>query len=554
MMRWLRRAAAGVALLPTACVGGDDPTPHIPRLDGPLTVRLTYPTPDTPVPSVDSIALWGTVGTGRATLKADGRDVAVERNGTFAAFIPVAPGAAPRVRLVARRGRDSVVHVIPLRRDGGGGAGGGAGGGSAVASAARGAVPKGAAGSSAGASAHTPPHSASADADVIRDWSRWVRMRRLPSDTADSATQWRPIYSRWRPSGEVAIALPQGMRLHADARTARAIRLRLAPDVRVWIPAVDADTIATPRSETLVATAPHVTADSSEWLVSVGLAERLPTTVELSGDRLVWAIYGARWRERPKAQDGDGRPVRRIVPRDSAAGRVIVDLGLVSIPLGWRTEWRDGALHLRLRRFPPRTNSLSGLVVTLDPGHPPDGTVGPSGLMEDSVTLHVARVAAQQLRALGADVRVTRRDRTPLSLEARAVVAEQSAAHAFVSIHLNAPGPGRPPEAVDGTQVYWMNPNGRALSRALLTEVSRALGQRAIGTYDGEFAVLRPAWPAAALVEGSGIVIPAREAFFRTPAGVDAYARGVVAGIRRWWRSDAARALPGRPAPGRPAP
>ncbi len=516
------RAGAAVvgALVVCACAAGEDTSARIPRSDGTLAVTLTYPLPGTVVPSVDSIALWGTVGTGRATLKVDGRDVKVEANGTFASFVPVAPGDRPRLRLVARRGRDSVEHLVPLQRG---------------------------SGSGAGASSAT-----SAEGE-LRDWSRWVRMRRLPSDTADSATQWRPIYSRWRPSGEVAIALPQGVRLFADARTARSIRLRLAPDVRVWIPAVDADSLTAPRTEVLVASAPRIATDSATWRVSIALPERLPSTVELSGDRLLWTIYGARWRKRPPAQDGDGNPVRRLVARDSAEGRVVVDLGLVRLPLGWRTDWHDGELQLHVRRLPPRAASLSGLSVTLDPGHPPDGTTGPSGLMEDSVTLHVARVASEQLRALGATVRLTRTERHPFSLEARAAIAERSDSHAFVSIHLNAPGPGRPPEAVYGTQVYWMNPNGRMLARALLNEVARALGQRPIGSYDGEYAVLRPAWPASALVEGSGIVIPEREAFFRTQAGVDAYARGIVAGIRRWWGSEGARALPARPMPGRPS-
>lgn len=538
-----------------ACArGGDDARSRIPARDGPLSITLTYPTPGTIVPTVDSIALWGTIGTGRATLTVDGRPVTVEANGTFATFVPVAAGPAPRLVLVARRGRDSVAHVVPLERRAAPTAGRPAGTATESAMAASGKVAdREAAGGEAASGARAGGVAVSRTHDGIRDWSRWVRVRRLPSDTADSATQWRPIYSRWRPSGEVALALPQGMRLRADARIGHFIRLRLAPDVRVWIPAVDADTLAPARRDLLDASPPRITADSAEWRVAIALPERLPTTVELSGDRLLWTIYGARWRARPPAQSGDGNPVRRLVPRDSAAERIVVDLGLTSLPLGWRTEWRDGALQLRLRRFPPRAPSLAGLIVTLDPGHPPDGTMGPSGLMEDSVTLAVARVAADRLRALGATVRLTRNDRRPLSLEARAAIAEHADAHAFVSIHLNAPGPGRPPDAVFGTQVYWMNPNGRALARILSTEVARALGQRSLGSFDGEYAVLRPAWAAAALVEGSGIVIPEREAFFRTPAGVEAYAQGIVAGLRRWWGSEGARTLPARPPQGRPS-
>ena len=495
-------------LIVSACSAPDS---RIPALDGSLALEIRYPRPGEAAPAEDSVALWGTVGTGRAKLMVNRVRVNVEPNGTFSSFLALPPGRSPSLRFVSHRGNDSVVRTILLRRG-------------------------------------TPNSSADEGTPVsegtVREWGRWVTMRRLLSDTADRATQLRPIYSRWRPGGEVAIPIPQGVRLFANARTNRSIRLRLASDEQVWVPLADADTTARARPMLLRAGPPQLRSDSTEMLISLALPERLPSTVELSGDRLLWTVYGAEWTTRPASRDGDSAPIRRIVPRHAAPGRVVVDVGLVSLPLGWRTEWREGALHLRVRRAPLPSKSLHGLVVALDPGHPPDGTTGPSGLSEDSVTLAVALVAADKLRQRGATVILTRTSGRPLSLEARAVVAEQSRAHLFISLHLNAPGPGRPPSAVYGTQTYWMNANGSALARLLLVEVSKAMGQPAIGMYQGEFAVLRPAWTAAALVEGSGIVIPEREAFLRTQAGVDAYAQGVVNGIVRWNRAADARALP----------
>jgi N-acetylmuramoyl-L-alanine amidase len=340
------------------------------------------------------------------------------------------------------------------------------------------------------------------------------------------------------------LGLAQGIRLFADARTERTLRLQLAPLEHVWVPAIDADTNAKERVVARQATRLVVTTHPDELLLSVSFPERLPSTVELAGEGLHWTIFGAEWKERPPAVAGDGKTVRRIVPRDSAPGRVVVDLGLVATPLGWRIEWHDGALRLRLRLRTAPSRSLAGFRITLDPGHPPDGTTCPSRLAEDSVTLAVARAAAGQLRALGATVAHTRGSAAPLSLEARAVIAEQAPSPLCDSLHLNAPGPGRPPSAVYGTQTYWMNPNGRALAHALLVEVAAAMGHLAIGSYQGEFAVLRPAWATAALVEGSGIVIPEREAFLRTTDGVAAYARGVVNGIVKWQRESASRMLP----------
>ena len=505
-----RTLSTAACLLALAGCGGTDS--RIPALDGPLVIDIRYPLPRTTVPSVDSIAAWGTLGTGRATLEVNGTPVHIERNGAFATFLAVPEGARPEMRFVARLAGDTASRTIALERP--------------------------------GRASAAPANAREGLEGAVRPWGRWVTMRRLPSDTADSATQWRPIYARSRPGGEVVLGIPQGIRLFADARTDRALRLQLAPHEHVWIPAVDAETSAIGRVATVQVGRLRVSNSSDELLLSVSMPERLPSTVELTGDRLHWTIFGAEWTQLPPAIAGDGTTVRRIVPRDSAPGRVVVDLGLVGMPLGWRTEWEDGALRLRLRRRTPPSRSLEGMRITLDPGHPPDGTVGPSGLVEDSVTLAVARVAAEQLRALGASVALTRASAAPLSLEARAVIAEQAPAQLFVSLHLNAPGPGRPPAAVYGTQTYWMNPNGRALAHALLVDVAAAMGHPAIGSYQGEFAVLRPAWATAALVEGSGIVIPEREAFLRTPDGVAAYARGVVNGIVRWQRQSASRALP----------
>ena len=509
-------SASRAAVILLAFAACSTPDPRIPARDGPLVIDVRYPTVGTRVPAVESVAVWGTLGTGRAKLMVNTAEVTVEANGTFAAFLPVPPGPSPSLRFVARRSRDSVVHSIALDR---------------------------------GTRPSTPTTGAAARDDGPQAWNRWVTMQRLPSDTADSATQWRPIYARFRPGGEVALGIAQGIRLFSDARTAQAMRLVLAADQRVWIPRVDADTLTRPRARILRAGAPTVTniTSSDEMLIAVPLPERLPSVVELSGDRLLWTIFGAQWGRRPAAVDGDGSTIRRIVPSDSAAGQVVIDLGLASLPLGWRVEWHAGALQLRVRRRASPSKSLAGLIVAIDPGHPPDGTTGPSRLMEDSVTLAVSAVAAAQLRALGATVLLTRTNGHPLSLEARAVVAEQSPAHVFVSLHLNAPGPGRPPSAVYGTQTFWMNANGRALAQLLLVEVAKAMGQPAIGMYQGEFAVLRPAWAAAVLVEGTGIVVPEREAFLRTPEGVEAYARGVVRGIERWHRMSSTRAIPARP-------
>ena len=489
------RFRTGITLLVcVACSRRDDP---VPAIDGPLVLHVQFPSPGSLVPAQDSTAIWGTVGTGLASLTVNGDTVQVAPNGTFAAFLPV-PAGIPALHLVAWRGSDSATGTIPLDR-----------------------------------ASNAPVSVATADARQ-RNWNHWVTLRRLPSDTADSATQHRPIYSRWRPAGEVAIPLPIGTRILADARTDRSIRLRLAGETRIWIPIEDADTAAAPRVGDVSARLPAIAFDSGGISITVPLSERLPSTVEIQGDQLYWTIYGVRSDVASPVRIVNRDAIRTIAVRDTAPDRVVIQVSLAAIPLGWRTEWRAGALTLRIRKPLAPAAALHELVVAVDAGHPPDGTVGPSRLSEDSVTLAAALSTARKLRALGVTVILTRSAAAPVSLEARALVAEQSAAHLFISLHLNAPGPGRPPETVDGTQVFYFNRNGQSLAQALLLEVAAALKQKPIYFTQREYAVLRPAWTAAVLVEGSSIVLPEREAFFRTQVGIDAYAQGIVNGILRW--------------------
>jgi N-acetylmuramoyl-L-alanine amidase len=104
----------------------------------------------------------------------------------------------------------------------------------------------------------------------------------------------------------------------------------------------------------------------------------------------------------------------------------------------------------------------------------------------------------------------------------------------FVSIHLDAPGDGRSPWSADGTQTLYYQPFAERLAHVLEDSVSAAMRQPSRGTSEADLAVLRATWFPAALVEGTCLVLPEREAWLRTPAGIARYAAGIVAGLARW--------------------
>jgi len=470
----------------------------IPFRGGPLELEIRYPQDG--VSAAESTAVWGSIGSGRASLRINGASQRVERNGAFALFVPVPKGDAPVLRFEAKLGDATLSEDVRLVR-----------------------------------TRPAPP----AESPQPVSWGRWVRLRRLPSDTTDSATQARPIFSRWSPGGRIALPLNQGLRLFADARWQNEMRLQLAPGVLVWIPTADADTLAPKRAVTLAAASLSLSTDGSESSIAVALPEEVATLVDFVPNTLTWTLYGVTLANRSAGAAAAGT-IRSVRQTDRGPGRATIEVELAEEPLGWRVEWQGDRQVLRIRNRSAVRAGLAAALIGLDAGHPPLGTIGADGLAEDSMTLAVARATAQRLRALGGRPVLIRDDASPMSLDARLVAADRANVDLFVSIHGNSPGAGRPPTAVDGTLVYWLQPNGFTLGRALLDEVSASLDQRRIGLVREDFAVLRATWYPSVLVEGTGLVLPNREASLRTPAGVAAYADGIVAGIVRWFDAQSA--------------
>ena len=107
---------------------------------------------------------------------------------------------------------------------------------------------------------------------------------------------------------------------------------------------------------------------------------------------------------------------------------------------GYQPLWEDSVFRFRVRN-PPAINPaepLRGLKIAIDPGHPPVGATGPTGLWEPEGTLPVGLKVRELLQAKGVDVFMTRTTPDPVDLNLRGTMARRENAHAFVSIHLNA--------------------------------------------------------------------------------------------------------------------
>jgi N-acetylmuramoyl-L-alanine amidase len=180
---------------------------------------------------------------------------------------------------------------------------------------------------------------------------------------------------------------------------------------------------------------------------------------------------------------------------------------------------------------------LRGLTLVLDAGHPPGGTIGPTGLREAEITLDVAGRTAELLKARGARVILSRTGSRPVSLAERVTIATRADAHAVVSIHLESDlGVGDPYRA-NGSHTYYLHPFAAPLADSLRLTIARSLRVPAKRTNRRDLALTRPMWFPAVLCEGTMLVIPEEEAKLRTPQYRQAYATGIALGIENHFRA-----------------
>jgi len=220
--------------------------------------------------------------------------------------------------------------------------------------------------------------------------------------------------------------------------------------------------------------------------------------------------------------------------------RVRYSINLNRAPYGYLALWQNGTLTFRVRR-PPRvadaTSPLRGLTITIDPGHPPAGATGPTGLYEGDAVLQVGFRVRDLLTQRGANVVMTRTTPDPVDLGLRAIISRRANAHAFVSIHLNAFPDGVNPFVNNGslTLYFWPHsiPLGMATQAALLAE----LGLRDNGTKFQNIAVARGTWMPSVLTEGAFVIMPDQEAAMRTPTYQEAYATAIVRGLESYFAS-----------------
>jgi len=507
--------------------------PPVPDVRGPLQISVAYPKPQQLLTVRDSNFIFGTVGTGGAALRINGVAVPVWPNGAFMGWLPVPPDSAPRYELLASSGAERARLILPVK------------------------IPP------APDTTHreklvgdTLQPSASPDTLTPVAGNVYVTLGAPGStvDDTDRVTIARPAPGngqeyKWFLFPGTVVKITGAMKASGDDF----VRVQLDSSQDAWV-------LRSELQAKNISTAPTAgfIGDSAAPVRRIGavriepgpnwvdvvipvtgppppyLVEETDRTISL----LLYNVAGA-----PVVSmmaepiDPYFNSISSSTPEES---RVRYTINLNRAPYGYLALWQNGALTFRVRR-PPRiadaASPLRGLTITVDPGHPPAGATGPTGLYEADAVLQVGFRVRDLLTQRGVNVVMTRINPEPVDLGLRAIISRRANANAFVSIHLNAFPDGVNPFVNNGslTLYFWPHsiPLGVATQAALLAE----LGLRDNGTQFQNIAVARGTWMPSILTEGAFVIMPDQEAALRTPTYQEAYATAIVRGLEAYFAS-----------------
>jgi N-acetylmuramoyl-L-alanine amidase len=329
---------------------------------------------------------------------------------------------------------------------------------------------------------------------------------------------------------------PTGTRVVVSGRVNRDARLRLSAGSVAWVSADEAVPLVAGLPGPAVVGSVTATPHQDQVQLRIPASYRVPYQVDETPVGIRLRLYGA---------VGDPNWIRygettglldRVTWRQAAADEVEFEVALQQPLWGYRLRWDRGDLILELRRRPdidPK-RPLRGRLIVVDPGHPPAGATGPTGLKESEANLGVALVLEELLTRAGARVVLTRRDDRPVELWPRLQLADSLDADLLVSIHNNALPDGVNPFGNNGSSAFYFHPGSIPLARAIQREMLARFGLPDLGIGRGDLALVRGTWMPSVLTEGLFMMVPDQEAALRSPAGQRLYAEAVFAGIRNF--------------------
>lgn len=351
----------------------------------------------------------------------------------------------------------------------------------------------------------------------------------------------RVIAARTNPGGTYKWLLLPGTVLEVTGRQGRNTRVALDDALDVWVDQADLSLLPEGTVRPRRVSGGFRVSPAREWVdMVIATGERPAHHVEAGGREITLTLYGVQANPDISPIFGTDSLIRRISWEQVTSDRVRITLTLSQPAFGWLSLWDEArrAFVLRVRRLPAidAAQPLKGLVIAVDPGHPPAGATGPTGLYEGDAVFPVGMQLVELLKARGATAFSTRANLDPLGLNDRGVMARRANAHAFLSIHLNALPDGVNPFTANGTSTLFFHNASEPLARHVQDALMARFGLRDLGIHYQNLAVARPTWYPSILAEGLFLMLPEQEAAMRDPAFQRKYAEALAFGVEQYFR------------------
>ncbi len=235
--------------------------------------------------------------------------------------------------------------------------------------------------------------------------------------------------------------------------------------------------------------------------------------------------------------------VRNITWRQEQDGVFLAQVDLkVAQQWGYTVFYEANTLVIQIKDPPAISleHPLKGHKIALDPGHGGKelGAPGGLGIYEKEIVLSLAQQTAEKLRAMGAEVLLTREKDIQVDLYDRSIMAQKWGAEVLVSIHCNAIPNGVDPNTVGGAGGYYFQPQSRGLAQSILESITTNLPNIGNdGVHYQNLALTRPTQMPQVLIETGFMVNKDNLRTLMSLEGQNKYAEAIAKGIENFYRT-----------------
>jgi N-acetylmuramoyl-L-alanine amidase len=213
---------------------------------------------------------------------------------------------------------------------------------------------------------------------------------------------------------------------------------------------------------------------------------------------------------------------------------------------GYKASYEGNTLLLEIKDAPviKRSKPLEGHKIAIDPGHGGEdsGAVGALRVNEKSFNLEISKKLAVALKAMGADVMMTRETDVEIDLYERSRMAEKFGAEILLSIHGNALPDGVDPAGSKGAGGYYFHPQARALAETILESLTKGVpGLGNDGVHYQNLALTRTTARPQVLVETAFLTNKDNLRLLMTDDGRQRIANGIAAGVELFYKNQLRR-------------